>query len=498
MSMGNKKNRFTIRRITIFLLLVLLILIARPVGFLLYNFFKDKAPVSTERSGYTNDASNLNETKIGKVVKAPEAPDVAALQISQLIKQAKSEGKKISIAGAQHSMGGHTIYPDGIVLDMKGFHYMELDSSRNILTVGSGALWSEVIPYLEKYGKSVSVMQSNNSFSVGGSISVNCHGWQPNAPPIAATVESFRLINAAGEVINCSRDENKELFSLVLGGYGLFGVILDTRLKVTDNKIYKAAQHVIKSKDYITEFDRLLKERPDIGLAYGRINVNPAHFMEEAIITTFTHLEDAPIQTLQKSGYAAIRRIVFRSSANSGYGKDLRWKAEKLAASQMTGKKFSRNQLLNEGVEVFQNTDTGYTDILHEYFIPRDAVGRFIEEVKKIIPIYKADLLNITVRNVKKDDDSFLCYAKEEVFGFVMLFNQARDPKAETEMQALTQHLINTAQSLRGTYYLPYRLHATKEQLYKIYPEANTFFLLKKKYDPEQVFRNRFYETYSK
>jgi len=496
MATENMKGRFTIRRIILLLVVVVLILIARPVSFLLYNYFKDKKPVSTERPGYTNDASNLNETKIGRLVKVPEGVDEATEQISQLIKQAKAEGKKISIAGAQHSMGGHTIYPDGIVLDMKGFHYMRLDSIKNILLVGSGALWSEIIPYLEKSGRSVAVMQSNNSFSVGGSISVNCHGWQPNSAPIASTVESFRLINANGDIVICSRHENTELFSLVLGGYGLFGVILDINLKVTDNKMYRAQQHVIKSKDYIREFDRFVKEKAGIGLAYGRININPGNFMNEGIITTFSILQDTVMQALEKSGYASVRRTVFRSSANSGYGKDLRWKAEKLAASQMTGKKFSRNQLLNEGVEVFQNTDTAYTDILHEYFIPRDSVIQFIEAVKKIIPAYKTDLLNITVRNVKKDDDSFLRYAGEEVFGFVMLFNQSRNNAAEIEMRALTQKLIDAALALKGTYYLPYRLHASREQMYRAYPNAKAFFLLKKKYDPDEIFQNRFYSTY--
>jgi len=200
--------------------------------------------------------------------------DKATAQISQLIKYAKEQGKKISIAGAQHSMGGHTIYPDGIVLDMKGFHYMQLDSTENYLMVGSGALWSEIIPYLDQHQRSVSVMQSNNSFSVGGSISVNCHGWQPNSAPIASTVESFRLINSDGEILTCSRTENTELFSLVLGGYGLFGVILDAKLKVVPNRMYTAHQYVIKSADYIKEFDRLAADL-ETGMVYGRININP-------------------------------------------------------------------------------------------------------------------------------------------------------------------------------------------------------------------------------
>src|ERR1044071_6153700 len=134
-----------------FLFLLLILLIGRPTGFLICTYIKDGKLEKVEKPGYTNDASHLNETKVDSVVKAPDDIEKAIRQISQLIKLAKQQGKKISIAGAQHSMGGHTIYPDGIVLDMKGFHYMQLDITGTILNVGSGALWSEIIPYLDRH-----------------------------------------------------------------------------------------------------------------------------------------------------------------------------------------------------------------------------------------------------------------------------------------------------------------------------------------------------------
>ena len=478
------------------MLVVLLVLIARPVGVLMYTYFYDKKPEKIDQAGYTNDASNLNKTQIDSIVKVSVSTEEAIIQITNLVWMANQQGKMISIAGSQHSMGGHTIYANGIVLDMKGFSQMQLDSIHNILTVGSGARWSEIIPYLDRYGKSVAVMQSNNSFTVGGSVSVNCHGWQPNSPPIASTVESFRLIKADGEIVNCSRTENTELFSLVLGGYGLFGVILDVRLRVVNNQMYKLDQEIIKSDDYIKEFTRITVGRENVGMVYGRININPAHFMEEAILSVFTIEQAIDLEPLHEAGYAGVRRTVFRASANSDYGKNLRWRAEKLATSQVSGKKFSRNQLLNEGVEVFQNGDTNYTDILHEYFIPKDSVTQFIHALREILPLHKVDLLNITVRNVKKDQDSYLKYANDEVFGFVMLFNQPRTEEAEKQMKALSQRIIDAAISLNGTYYLPYRLHATRNQMHTAYPQAKSFFELKKKYDPNEVFQNQFYVGY--
>ncbi|MNL75412.1 hypothetical protein D3C87_2012130 [compost metagenome] len=68
-------------------------------------------------------------------------------------------------------------------------------------------------------------MQAFSSFSIGGSISVNGHGWQANSGPIASSVISFTLMNVEGQILTCSRDQNRELFHLVLGGYGLFGIV---------------------------------------------------------------------------------------------------------------------------------------------------------------------------------------------------------------------------------------------------------------------------------
>jgi FAD/FMN-containing dehydrogenase len=100
-----------------------------------------------------------------------------------------------------------------------------LDEENNILNVQAGALWEDVIDYLDPRDLSVAVMQASNSFSVGGSLSVNCYGWPYRKPPIASAVESFRLLKADGTIVRCSREDNAELFSLVLGG---------TRLRVHD------------------------------------------------------------------------------------------------------------------------------------------------------------------------------------------------------------------------------------------------------------------------
>jgi hypothetical protein len=45
-------------------------------------------------------------------------------------------------------------------------------------------------------------------------------------------------------------------------------------------------------------------------------------------------------------------------------------------------------------------------------------------------------------------------------------------------------------------YYLPYRLHATREQLRAAYPRVDAFVAAKRRYDPQLRFRNALWDSY--
>ena len=77
-----------------------------------------------------------------------------------------------------------------------------------------------------------------------------------------------------------------------------------------------------------------------------------------------------------------------------------------------------------------------------------------------------------------------------------MLFNHARTEDADDEMREMTEDLIAAALMRNGRYYLPYRLHASATQFHQAYPQAREFFALKRKYDPQELFVNKFYLKY--
>ena len=480
--------------------LLFALLVLPPAVHLACTAWRDHGEEPAPAPGTRDDASHMDATVVGRVVAVPADDEAALAAIRAALAEARASGLVVSIAGARHSMGGQTLAPGAIVLDMLTHDRMTLDAAARVLTVQGGATWHAVLRELDRHALSVAVMQSNNVFSVGGSISVNCHGWEPAHPPIASSVRALRIVTADGELVRCSREERRELFGLVLGGYGLFGVILDVELEVVPNEVYRAERFVVPVAEYWTTLEReVLAEPARAGLAFGRLNVSPHDFLGEAILTVFRPQPGETPPPLAEPDARELERLVFRGQIGSDYGKTLRWTAERLFGGLLLGSAVTRNQLLDEDDHaVLENRDPTSTEILHEYFVPPEGFLAFVEALRAAVPRHGADLLNVTVRDLRADETAFLRYADRTMLALVLLFHQERSAEADARMEPLTRELIDAALAAGGRYYLPYRLHATRAQLEAAYPMAREFFGKKRQYDPGELFQNRFYQTYGR
>lgn len=466
---------------------------ARPAWHLTRSYLDDRLPPEPWPVAGA-DASGLDREAVRSVKPAGSLAEIEQ-QLRETLAQARARGQRVSIAGARHSMGGHTRLPEQVQIDTSGLSLMELEPSGDLLRVQSGARFSDVLRYLDARGASVQVMQSNSDFSVGGSVSVNCHGWQPSFPPIAATVLSLRVMLADGSISTASREHEHELFSLVLGGYGLFGIVLDARLRVTRNQLLSRRTLEVGIADYAARF---ASETARANLAFGRLAVAPSVRFERALLTVYEPVADArELPPLTAAPEDLMARTIFRGQVGSDYGKELRWTAERWFGGEGEANgAVTRNQLLSEPVAIFQNRAPSRTDILQEYFVPSAKLDTFVSRARKLVDQHGADLLNVTIRNVHEDRDAFLRYARTDVFGLVMLFNIERTVAADQKLGKLARDLIDAAIDCGGTYYLPYRPYASPEQFVRAYPAAREFMAKKLSYDPARLFSNQWYERY--
>ena len=444
-----------------------------------------------------NDASQLSQTPVFRHITLSE--DVGELLVNRLrgeLDEARVSGRPVVISAARHSMGGQSIPRDGHAITCDN-GFVEPDTANGTYRVHAGARWQQVISALDPLGFSPKVMQSNYDFGVGATFCVNAHGWPVPHGPMGSTVQSFRMVTHSGDWITCSRSENADLFAMTMGGYGLTGLITDLTVEMTPNQRLKPDFVKLTGVDMGIAFMAALDD-PLVAMAYGRLNVGRDRFFEDGLLVTYRPSTDqSDLSAAAGSGtFSGIRRDIFRAQLGNETAKRARWAVESTLAPLVAGGATTRNSLINEPVIALQDNDPNRTDILHEYFVPPERFTDFIALCQRLIPSSYQELLNITLRYVATDSESWLSYAPGPRIAAVMLFSQEMTTRGEADMARMTRALIDAVLDIGGSYYLPYRLHATRAQFERAYPKAAEFAAKKREIDPDLRFRTALWDRY--
>jgi FAD/FMN-containing dehydrogenase len=445
-----------------------------------------------------DDASRLNETPISRQAILTSREEARLLrELRATLGEAATEGRPIAFGGARHSMGGQSLPRNGIAASF-AVAAIEPDREKRIYRVSAGARWRDVIRVLDPIGFSPAVTQSNHDFSIGGTLSVNAHGWPVPFGPFGSTLQRFRIMLADGSVLTCSNSENTELFRLAVGGYGLFGIVIDADLAMVENSLLTPGSELMKADAFAQRFVARANDA-SVRMLYGRLSVAREGFLRHALLVAYAQAPQQPVRLpspKNSSAFALVSREIFRAQIGSERGKRARWMAETRLMPKVGQIALTRNTLLNEPVAALADRDLSRTDILHEYFVSPDRLTDFLAACRDIIPSHKQDLLNVTLRYVDADKSSVLTYAPQPRIAAVMLFVQKRTAEADDDMRAMTVKLIDRTLAIGGSYYLPYRLHASRAQLRSAYPRLDEFIAAKRRYDPQLRFRNALWDTY--
>lgn len=417
--------------------------------------------------------------------------------LKTILEEASEKKIHISFRGSGHSQGGHNYAHQGTVIDLSNFNKIEIVGNESI-RVQAGATWKQVIEFLNPYNLSVAVMQSDYDFSIGGTISTNVHGWQANSAPIISAIQGLHILTADGNLQYCSRDENYDLFRAAIGGYGLLGVVIDVDIKVIPNKLYSAKQLVLNTSSFIKTFTDEVENNSKARLFFARFSLHKGQFLEQVIMRTYEEHNDSSMQSSLKTfkyGQYIINKL-FALTEDNSLLKKIRWQIE---ASKWINKKFkvlSRNELLYHSTHLYTTNNEKKVDLLQEYFIPSKHFDEFTDFLKSMEAELSPHLMNLTLRQAKKDNTSILNYAKDDMICFVMFFRGLKTDEFDNKLKQMAIKITDKALLLDGSYYLPYRPFQTREQFHKSYPNFQQFKKIKEQLDPNELFDNKFYQNY--
>jgi FAD/FMN-containing dehydrogenase len=461
-------------------------------------FAKLKRAAAAQRT-ILNDASRLSPTPVAKhvTIAKPTQDDLIA-RIRAELKEAAEAGRPFAASVARHSMGGQSLPRDGTAVTLDG-GALEMDTPAKTYRTTAGNRWSDVIRILDPKGFSPAVMQSNSDFGVGSTFCVNAHGWPVPHGPFGSTVKAIRLVLADGTLIQCSRTENAELFGLAMGGYGLFGVIVELDVEMTENLLLQPKFERMAPERFASEFTRVIDTDASLAMAYGRMSVSRKNFFDDALMVTYHPVANPPAtlpEVASGGKLTGLQNDIYRAQTGWEVAKGLRWFMEARLGPAISGSAATRNSLMAEPVNNLAQKDLRRTDILHEYFVAPERFGEFVSACRDIIPKARAEFLNVTLRYVAEDQTPSLTIAPVRRIAAVMSFSQEATPEGEIDMMQTTEALIDRVTAIGGAFYLPYRLHARRDQVEKAYPAVAAFVAAKRRYDPQLRFRNAMWDTY--
>ena len=423
---------------------------------------------------------------------------------------ANTEEKNICIAGGRHSMGGQPFAQDGVLIDIRKLNrVLGFDAERGLIELEPGVMWPQLLDFLvhaprggDKQWTFAQKQTGADRLTMGGSLSSNIHGRGLTLAPFVADIESFKLLDARGQLLQCSRSENPELFRLAIGGYGLFGFVYSVTLRLVPRRKLERVVEVRDIRGLMLAFEERVRD----GFLYGdfqySIDDRSEDFLRRGVFSCYRPVaDDTPLPAARRElgardwvellylahtdKAAAFKRYSSYYLATSG---QVYWSDE----AQMSVYPENYHRELDRRYAAPNRA----TEAITEIYCERDALEAFMFEVGSYARREKIEIIYGTVRLIEQDRESFLAWAKKPYA--CVIFNLHVDHTTRGSIRAgdAFRRLIEIGIKHGGSYYPTYHRHALRQQVEACFPQFRDFLLLKRKYDPQELFQSDWYRHY--
>lgn len=166
------------------------------------------------------------------------APDAvvtcsSADQVAAAIRFAAEHGLKVSPRGSGHHYQAAALRNGGLLLDLSGLDFIEIDKEARTARVGAGVIGGTLSERLAAEGLAFPV---GHCVDVGlsGYILAGGFGWNAGEwGPACANVTAIEMVAASGDILTASADDHAELFWAARGaGAGFFAAIAAYHLRL--------------------------------------------------------------------------------------------------------------------------------------------------------------------------------------------------------------------------------------------------------------------------
>ena len=434
--------------------------------------------------------SRLNATTVDDVV-----PVDSLESIGTALAGARSRGLPVAIAGGRHAMGGQQFCSGGLVLDTRPLsRVLSLDDERGLIEVEAGIQWPALVEALAGTPWAIRQKQTGaDDLCIGGAVSANVHGRGLTYRPFVGDVESLVVVAPDGVARTCSRDEHADLFRLVCGGYGLFGIVYSATLRLDRRR---KLERVVRLA-HASELEGAFADRIAEGYLYGdfqfAIDPSSPDFLQHGVFSCYHPVpEDTPLDADTKLSAEDWSRLLHLAHTDKSRAYDL-YVAHYLTTSGQVYLS-DRHQL---ATYVPGYHWAGSSEMITELYVPRPLLADFLAAAARDLRALEADVVYGTVRLVERDDETALAWAREPWACVVLNLHVEHTPPQVQRAAKAFRRLIDLALDRGGSFYLTYHRWATRRQLLAAYPQLPAFLAAKRAHDPDELLQSDWYRWLS-
>lgn len=152
---------------------------------------------------------------------------------------------------------------------------LNFNKEKGIITVEAGINLGDLLSIIIKEDWFLPVLPGYPGITVGGCIGFNVHGKsQYNVGLFCDFVNKIKLFHPASGDIVCSDVENKEIFELTKGGFGLTGFITEIELRLIPLKNKFVNQKKVFVESISEAIDFMTKHKDEYEIMYSWNNLN--------------------------------------------------------------------------------------------------------------------------------------------------------------------------------------------------------------------------------
>jgi FAD/FMN-containing dehydrogenase len=459
--------------------------------------------------------SRLNATHVERIVRPRDAGEVVTL-----IKTANAARQPLAISGGRHAMGGQQFLEDAPLLDMRAMDRVVcFDAERGLITLEAGAMWRAVVDSVRAMDDdhptnrwAIRQKQTGaDDLTLGGAVSCNAHGRGLKLGPVGEDIESLTVVTPDASVVRCSRDQESELFSLVIGGYGLFGVVVEVTLRLAPRRVMRRIVDLLDIDDAIGSARRRASEGCDYGDFQYSIDPADDGFLRRGISACYMPADDPGAVP---DGHGDLKRedwLKLLALAHTDKREAFRLYCQHYIAShgrmywsdtmQLSTYIPSYSEFLSAALAKTSDAAAAADRpdeslVIGEMSVPPERLPVFLAASRRVLRESAVEDIYGTIRAIQPDHTSFLPWAIGELACVIFNLRTPHTPGGIARTHATFARLIDAALDLGGVFYLTYARNANAQQVLRAYPHFPEFLARKRLFDPRGVLQSEWFRHY--